>query len=260
MDKVALEVKISLEGEYREAQRISEEIAAALEPPRFYREKAKEVKLSLDLLQLDPLVAKALDLIAYRENHLGHGLSHVRKVAIDAGALVLIEGEAVMEGEILRRQVTLAHLAGILHDIRRAEKQHALRGAEEVARIIIDFDLNAMERESVVKAIGNHEAFRPHQPLANPRAQLISDALYDADKFRWGPDNFTETVWMMVAPFKIPLATLIDHFLPSLRGIERIKDTFRTETGREYGPDFIDRGLELGMKLYEELKQRCGKG
>jgi hypothetical protein len=245
--------KALLEGEYLEAQRLSEDIAAAMEPPVFYVDKRAEVEESLAAFESDPMVGEALAIVEERGDVLGHGLSHVRKVAIDAGALVLVETAGKEPEERRRRLLLLAHLAGVLHDIRREQPEHAQRGADEAAVILEDFDLSDGEREAIVQAIRNHEAFKPALPLADPSLQLVSDALYDADKFRWGPDNFTETVWMMVAPFKVPLSALLGHFGTSLEGIVRIKDTFRTPTGREYGPDFIARGLLIGERLYEEL-------
>lgn len=82
---------------------------------------------------------------------------------------------------------------------------------------------------------------------------MISDALYDADKFRWGPDNFTDTIWAMLACRGVPLSKALPRFLGGLDGIRRIRDTFRTAAGRQYGPDFIDRGLAIGARLYAEL-------
>jgi hypothetical protein len=41
-----------------------------------------------------------------------------------------------------------------------------------------------------------------------------------------------------------------------MKGIEKITQTFRTPTGKEYGPDFISRGLEIGRRLYTELKHK----
>ena len=38
----------------------------------------------------------------------------------------------------------------------------------------------------------------------------------------------------------------------TVEGIERIRSTFRTPTGKTYGPDFIDRGLEIGRRLYAQ--------
>lgn len=247
-----------LEGEYLEAQELSRRLASEIEPPRFYQDKQDEHEESRRAFESDPAVGRALAIVEERGDVLGHGLSHVRKVAVDAGALVLIEMDRGACEEEKRRALLLAHLAGVLHDIRREQPEHAQRGADEAEIILEDFDLEERERAAIVQAIRNHEAFKPAVPLDDPSLQLISDALYDADKFRWGPDNFTETVWLMVAPFKVPLAALLGHFDTSLEGIVRIKDTFRTPTGREYGPDFIARGLQIGERLHSELSQKHG--
>lgn len=240
------------EEELRMAMRVSEEVAASVEQPRFYLEKAEEVEMSLRSFEEDPMVRECMDIVADKFDRLGHGLSHVRKVAVDAGALVLIEA-AGQAGDELDNLVRLAHLAGTLHDVRRSEPDHAQRGAEAAELILADCDLEEWEVRAVVVAIRNHEAFKDIEEIEEPAEKLISDVLYDADKFRWGPDNFTQTVWSMIAPIDVPLAALIDHFVPSMGGIERIRSTFRTPTGREYGPDFIDRGLEIGMGIYDRL-------
>jgi len=242
-----------LEGEYLEAQRLCESIASGIDSPRFYVDKAAEVEESRDAFESSPMVRETLEIVVEKGDVLGHGLSHVRKVAVDAGALVLIETAGREAEERRRRLLLLVHLAGALHDIRREQPEHAQRGADEAAMILEGFDLEDGERKAIEQAIRNHEAFKPDLPLDDPSLQLISDALYDADKFRWGPDNFTETVWMMVAPFKVPIPSLLGHFEVSMEGITRIKATFRTPTGREYGPDFIARGLLIGERLYEEL-------
>ena len=249
-----------LEGEYLEARKLSERIASELEPPTFYIDKREEIEKSLEAFENHPMVRDSLAIVEERGDVLGHGLSHVRKVAVDAGALVLAEmDDGVPEDEKLRMML-LAHLAGVLHDIRREQPEHAQKGADEAEAILADFDLEEGERRAIVQAIRNHEAFKPAQPLDDPSLQLLSDALYDADKFRWGPDNFTETVWMMVAPLHVPLASLLDHFEPSMEGIMRIKDTFRTASGREYGPDFIAKGLEIGEQLYAQLAESRDRG
>jgi len=57
----------------------------------------------------------------------------------------------------------------------------------------------------------------------------------------------------MLACREIPISKAIPRFLAGLEGIKRIRTTFRTATGRRYGPDFIDRGLTIGARLYTEL-------
>ena len=84
----------------------------------------------------------------------------------------------------------------------------------------------------------------------------MSDALYDADKFRWGPDNFTVTLWKMLRFSKAPIPRLISRFPRGMKGIQRIRDTFRTATGKKYGPEFIDLGLKIGEEIHKFLKER----
>jgi hypothetical protein len=239
--------------EYRRAIDLSREIAADVGTPRFYLEREEEVALSRKWFAAEPLVEEALRIVGEREDCLGHGLIHVRKVAIDVGALILIEEGGARTDVRVRRLVLLAHLSGLLHDIRRSEKNHAERGADEAAAILASFPLSDEECADVANAIRNHEAFRPFRTEAGATARLLSDALYDADKFRWGPDNFTETLWAMIIPRGIPLQALLPRFLAGLEGIRKVRESFRTVTGREYGPDFIDRGLTIGRRLYEEL-------
>ncbi len=239
--------------QYRRARDLARTIAAEVGTPRFYLEKAREVALSHELFAGEPLIAAGLRLVAERGACLGHGTAHVEKVAVDSGALILIEEGSATPDPPLRRLVLLTQLAGILHDIRRTERDHAERGAEEAQKLLAGLSIRDDECAGIVNAIRNHEAFRPCLASTGRAAQLLSDALYDADKFRWGPDNFTETLWAMIALQGIPFQALLPRLLPGIEGIGRIRDSFRTPTGREYGPDFIDRGLTIGRRLHAAL-------
>jgi hypothetical protein len=237
---------------YEEARNVCEKIAASFDVPRFYREKAREVEQSRRFYEHHHHVQACVAILQENESY-GHGLSHARKVAIDSGAIILIEGTNGATESFLHRRVLLAHLAGVLHDIKRSSPNHAREGAQEAYSILRSFDLEETERKAISQAIENHEAFQPHQPLDTIVNQLLSDALYDADKFRWGPDNFTEMIWDIIIPRQVPLSTVLARFTHGLKAMERIRETFRTATGREYGPDFIDLGLGIGKQLYVEL-------
>lgn len=239
--------------EYDRAIALACKIAAEVGIPLFYPEREREVNLSRELFAAEPLVASAIRIVEERGDCLGHGLIHVRKVAVDMAALVLVEAGRFPPDPHIRRLVLLAHLAGLLHDICRSQKDHAERGAKEAASLLASFPIQDDERAAIADAIRNHEAFRACRSAAGADARLLSDALYDADKFRWGPDNFTETLWAMVIPRGIPLRALLPRFLPGLEGVEKIRGSFRTATGRQYGPDFIDRGLAIGRRLHAEL-------
>jgi len=247
---------VSRDIRYAEFQDITEQIAAAVGTPRFYIEKKEAVEQSLHILEKNPVVQDLLLLLKDREDYPGHGILHITKVARDAGALVIIEGPLLTGGEALDRLIFLAHLAGILHDIRRSEPDHARRGAEAAGKILGTLNLKERESDAVLRAIANHEAFQPAEALNYPADQLLSDALYDGDKFRWGPDNFTETLWAIVLSRRIDIGILMKYFPRGMEATERIRGTFRTRTGKEYGPDFIDRALEIGGQIYARFREQ----
>jgi hypothetical protein len=244
---------VSNHEEYRIWIALAQRIAAETGTPRFYIEQARPVGLSGELFTTEPLVAAGLKLVKETAGFPGHGVTHITKVAVDTGALILIAAGGTSPGSGTRRQVLLAHLAGILHDIRREERDHAQLGAQEAQRLLNRLSLPEDECLQIAAAIRNHEAFRPRQAVPGLAAGLLSDALYDADKFRWGPDNFTDTLWAMAASRGIPLARLVPRFLQGLDGIEKIRGSFRTPAGQQYGPDFIDRGLAIGRRLHAAL-------
>jgi hypothetical protein len=241
---------------YQDLRKLCLEFALTVGPPIFYQEKSESVELSRMAFEENETVQKCLGIVAQEGFFAGHAEAHIRNVSIDAGAIVLIETDGLPStGQTGQRLSFLAHIAGVLHDIKRSQPEHARLGAIEAGRILAPFDLKEAERRMIVKAIANHEAFQTAEPLESPDAQLLSDALYDADKFQWGPENFTETLWAMIALRKnenIPL--LFEGFPQSMEGIERIRTTFRTRTGQAYGPDFIDCGLEIGRRLYDQYK------
>jgi hypothetical protein len=244
-----------LNRELQEARKLARKIARITGPPIFYCEKKRELEGSRRLFRSSPLVNECLKLVRERKDGIGHGIVHVRKVAIDAGAISLVERTPVHTRPEVRRIVLLAHVAGVLHDIRRLEKDHAQVSANEAGRLLARFDLPKRDIEAITGAIGNHEAFQPAALLGDPLARFLSDALYDADKFRWGPDNFTDMIWDMVEYRKASLDAVLKRFPKGMEGIEHIRDTFRTETGKTYGPDFIDRGIEIGMTFYTIMLQ-----
>jgi hypothetical protein len=239
---------------YQELRRLCLEFAVSIGPPLFYEEKKSPIRASGKAFEENDTVQRCLKVVATEGFFAGHAETHIRNVAIDAGAIVLIETDELPSGrQGGERLCFLAHVAGVLHDIKRSEPEHARLGAIEAERILKQFDFQPAERLMIVKAIANHEAFQVHAALADADGQLLSDALYDADKFRWGPENFTDTLWDMLALRKsenIPM--LFERFPRSMEGIVRIRDTFRTSIGRQYGPDFIDRGLEIGRRLYNQ--------
>ncbi len=223
--------------------------------PSFYSAHEKEIRASAASFSSDNLFRRCEELIDASKMHPAHGFEHLRKVAVEAGAVALIEGKVRGCCPSEREEMMLcAQLAGLLHDIRRAEKDHTTAGSIEAGRILEECDMKERYTGYITAAIKNHEAFKDVLPSENEAAKLISDSLYDADKFRWGPDNFTSTLWLIIESSGISEHTLCVSFPEKMDWIRRISGTFRTQTGRKYGPEFIDLGIEIGNEIYREMK------
>lgn len=231
-------------------------LASVAPKPSFYKDFADTGKASLLFFEENPLIRNLYEFVSGEiDNDFGHGLGHVVKVAVDAGTLMLIEGgKAGLSDEHIKRQLLIVQVAGLLHDIKRKMKNHAEEGAVYSETVLKDYALTLVEIEDICQAIRNHEAFRTVRGLFTPEGILVSNCLYDADKFRWGPDNFTHTVWEMVSFAKIPLKDFVSRYPGGINALSRIKSTFRTQTGKQYGPQFIDIGVNIGNQLYNVIK------
>ena len=242
---------------YRQIRERARELVQAHPEPPFYKKEADALLRSHRLFDHHE---KLQELIAYLKSELnedfGHGIFHSQKVAIEAGAIVFIERHHQSPQET-ENVAFKAHCAGLLHDTMRKHKDHAEKGATYAHETLLLLGFAPETIGEIVFAIRCHEAFKTREVPGpqGPDAQLLADALYDADKFRWGPDNFTHTVWDMVSYAQIPLPLFMSHYPKALEGIARIKATFRSDTGRLYGPGFIDIGLKVGRKLYKIIRR-----
>ncbi len=242
---------------YSLLQEAARQIAAAYPPPDFYHDFSPSVKRSQQMFRQNAIVRQLSVYVREQtRNNMGHGMGHAEKVALDAGAIAAIESaRADFSERRVDHLVLLALCAGLLHDIRRRHRQHAVRGAEAAReKLSHDHRLDEESIDRVVFAIRNHEAFKEVEPPETREHDIISGSLYDADKFRWGPDNFTHTVWKMIAAAPPPLSKFIRLYPQALEYIAAIKTTFRTSVGRQYGPQFIDTGLDIGRALLEKME------
>ena len=243
---------------YKRMMKESKRIASSSKCPSFYIDHERIILMSKEVYNSNAEVSKCRDMVFKQlADNLGHGMEHAEKVTVDIGVLVCIEGKRQFLGsDLIKEAIVIAQLSGLLHDIKRKEPHHAEASAKEAKIKLRDFPLKEEEKEIIVQAILNHEAFVEPKKILTPIGQIISDSLYDADKFRWGIENFTETLWYMADFRGTPIELITKHFQSGLKGIREIKDTFRTDTGKKYGPEFIDLGLEAGEKIYDYLL-RC---
>ncbi len=243
--------------ELEQVKREAKNLAGMQPQPRFYDRFAPELAFSKDLFFDHPLVVRCCeDALPFLVDDYGHGIDHAKKVAVDAGAIALVEAQPWGMDQA-RHLCLLAQLSGLLHDICRLEPEHALRGAEVSAQILAYFPLADRDKEMIAFAIRNHEAFRPMETSADHQEELLASCLYDADKFRWGPDNFGTTLWEICDYEEWCLREILAKFPEGVERIRGIANTFRTEVGKTFGPEFIELGLSLGNRLYTLLRQHC---
>ena len=229
-------------------------MARQIGPPSFYRAHKKELEKSLLSFSESEVLVKCRSYLDDSKMHPAHGIRHGEMVAIEAGAILRIESSAGDRDQERTEELMLcAQIAGLFHDIKRSEEDHTIKGCIEAGKILEDFDLDARYKRYITAAIRNHEAFKEVLASEDEEAKLISDSLYDADKFRWGPDNFTTTLWLIMESSGTPVEALYRNFLEKMKGVGRIKETFRTETGKRFGPEFIDLGIEIGNEIYHEM-------
>jgi hypothetical protein len=240
---------------YAQLRERARQIVARFPIVDFYRNEAAALEVSRTLFETASVVVRLrCEVTAFLQDDFGHGMLHATRVALDAGALTHIEGGAAgFRGEYLERRISIAHCASLLHDIQRKQSNHAEQGASLAAELLVRHPLGADEREDICIAIRNHEAFKATVSVNTPEGALVSDCLYDADKFRWGPDNFTDTLWAMAAFRQPTLRDFVKRYPTGMKNLARIKTTFRTPTGRKYGPDFIDLGIAVGEELYRVI-------
>jgi hypothetical protein len=241
---------------YARIRHRARQIVSQYPSPDFYQDHSLANELSLQYLETNAFTEKLRSFVAeYLEDDFGHGIEHSLKVAIDAGALMIIENKlAGRSDNYINQRVIIVQCAGLLHDIQRRHDNHAVKGAAYARKVLQVFPFKSHEVDDICLAIRNHEAFKKTVKASTSQGALVSDCLYDADKFRWGPDNFTDTVWAMVSFSNTPVAQFMDFYPEGMEKLANIKHTFRTNTGKKYGPQFIDLGLAIGKELFNVIQ------
>jgi hypothetical protein len=235
-------------------------IAARYPHQAFYRLFSMEKDYASSFLEKNSLLRELrISVSGFLNENLGHGFKHAQKVAVDAGTLITIEGCAAGYSRLYSdRLVLLVQAAALLHDICRTEENHAHKGADRAREYLSGYPFTDTELNHICRAIYNHEAFKQTLPTTDPAGRLVSDCLYDADKFRWGTDNFSFTLWDMLSSSKVPVSTFVARYPDGLDTLKKIRGTFRTRTGKKFGPRFIDTGLSIGMELQKVMEAEFG--
>ncbi|EPR37574.1 hypothetical protein dsx2_0920 [Desulfovibrio sp. X2] len=233
---------------------VAARLAAPLPRPAFYTGYAMELEGARTAFFEEPLLRRLRDdSLTFLYDDFGFGIEHSKTVAVEAAAIVAAE-TASHGREESRRMVLMALLAGLLHDATRLEQDAAARAADLSLSVLASYALADEEREMIAGAIAAHETPTGWTPPADPRAALLAGALYDADKFRYGPDVYVTSLWEHCDYEELPLSdaphclALAEKRIPALRG------TFRTNPGRLHGESFLAVGQRLLPVLAGELE------
>jgi hypothetical protein len=57
----------------------------------------------------------------------------------------------------------------------------------------------------------------------------------------------------MISVYNPPLDKFMARYPEGMAGLENIKTTFRSATGKKYGPQFINLGLAIGRRLHDVI-------
>jgi hypothetical protein len=219
----------------------------------FYLDFQKYHTISTTFFFTNPLVGRCKkDVLPYLEQNQEHGIEHGKKVAIDAGTLVLVEGRGWDPAQI-KQWSLLAQLAGLMHDMYAPAPDHAGQGAVEARKILSGYPLADAEKEAVVFAIEHHEnLFEDSCPLP-PVYHWVSNALHDADRFRWSLDYLRSVLFGTNSEDNQRVQDIRLHLPDDIRKILSGASTFKTGIGRRYGPQFINAGLAIGECPHQRL-------
>jgi len=146
---------------YARLRKRARQIVSHYPAPDFYQDNSFANELSRQYFETNPVIDELRRFVAKNiEDDFGHGLEHAIKVAVDAGSLMIIENKlAGYSDDLNSRRIIIGQCAGLLHDIQRKHKNHAIRGADYARKVLKIYPLNPDEVEDIYLAIRNHEAF-----------------------------------------------------------------------------------------------------
>lgn len=239
-----------------ELKRRARDLAASRPQPAFVMDCAEELSHASNLFFDHPMMLRLQsDALGFLNDPCGLGVEHGKRVAIDAAALVLAEPSGLNQEE-RRRAALLAEMAGLLHDALRYEDDHAEKGADLCLRILRGYALAPEERLWIAQAVALHEISLPLAVDGGSEfLKLLTGAVHDADRFRFGPDIFSATLWELCECDDWSLEEIVRAFPEGARRAQTFLKGFRTEQGRRYGPGLIAEGISLSSDYERMLGQ-----
>src|SRR5512142_680434 len=112
---------------YQKLRDTARRIAGTLPKPAFYEKHEGVIRRADETLVSDETIRRCRTYLDASQLECAHGLFHCETVARDAGAIVLVEAHerGIAEADT-GSLFTAAMIAGLLHDIKRREEDHAV--------------------------------------------------------------------------------------------------------------------------------------
>ncbi|MGD9383497.1 MAG: hypothetical protein PVH55_05555, partial [Desulfobacterales bacterium] len=114
------------------------QIVSRYPSPDFYQDHSLSNELSRQYFETNTYTVQLRAFVAKKlKDDFGHGLEHAVKVAMDAGALMIVENKRVgASNDVINRRVIIVQCAALLHDIKRKQEDHAVRGAAYARKVL----------------------------------------------------------------------------------------------------------------------------
>ena len=111
--KIIFQRSENMEIIYTRIRQRARQIVSQYPSPDFYQDHSLANELSLQYLETNPFTEKLRSFVAeHLEDDFGHGIKHALKVAIDAGALMIIENKLVGRSDnFINQRVIIAQLS-----------------------------------------------------------------------------------------------------------------------------------------------------
>lgn len=226
--------------------------------PSFYSDFAEEAAFSSDLFFNHPALLKLQDdSVAFLYDDYMFGIEHSKRLAQDACILMLAGGSGLSSQES-RHTGLLAQVAAMIRDIECAGGESDRTHGSAVTLLEGCNSLTSDEKKLVARASTCRS--RPDFSALPESDQLraLAYSLHDAYWFRFGPDIFSTVMWIYCDYNQLSPAELVERFEVGVEDARYASDGFLTETGKKYGPEILQAGVEQGETMLKLLREAAG--
>jgi hypothetical protein len=190
------------------------------------------------------LDAKVQEHVSRKDTEPGHGYEHLRWVAPRSGYFADLESKARnIEDEIRERLIKRTVAVGLLHDVERYRgfgKEHAIEGSKVAKELLRKCSI---EDDYIPQIIMRHDEIDLFS-IGDIEFDVPFQSNFDADHILWGLER-KESFWKSREKRNIPPEEAVHDY----QYLFSLRNSFKTQRGREIGSKFIDFGIEISKHI-----------